>query len=165
MIVEKLFPQYTRWFARHFWWENSFCISCNKATCSHVWKSTRHSFVMISACRMVASDTLELLYYKGIGRQKGRAFDALAQVTERTAVPFLRKNLVPAAKRMGADLLEFAVPKVLNVMSGRKNFKSAAKSVGTQTLRKRLGGGGEQKRSIPPKSLEGNSRPRREIFN
>ncbi len=84
---------------------------------------------------MVASNTLELPYYRGIGRQRGRGFGALAQVIGRTTIPFLRKYIVPAAKRMGADLLEFAVPEVADVVSGMKNFKTAAKSVGRQTLR------------------------------
>ena len=56
---------------------------------------------------MVASNTLELPYYRGIGRQRGRGFGALAQVIGRTALPFLRKYIVPAAKRVGVDLLEF----------------------------------------------------------
>ena len=82
---------------------------------------------------MVASNTPKLPYYKGIARQRGRGFGALAQVIEvigRTAFPFLRKDIVPAAKRVGADLLEFAVPEVADVVSGKKNFKTAAKSVG-----------------------------------
>ena len=112
---------------------------------------------------MVASNTLELPYYKGIGRQRGRGFGALAQVIGRTAIPFLRKYIVPAAKRVGADLLEFAVPEVADVVSGKKNFKTAAKSVGRQTLRKQLGGG-KQKRSIPAKILKRSSRSRRDIF-
>ena len=112
---------------------------------------------------MVASNTLELPYYKGIGRQRGRGFGALAQVIGRTAIPFLRKYIVPAAKRVGADLLEFAVPEVADVVSGKKNFKTAAKSVGRQTLRKQLGGG-KQTRSIPVKSLKRSSRSRKDIF-
>ena len=36
---------------------------------------------------------------------------------------------------MGADLLEFAVPEVVDVVSGRK--KTAAKGVGRQTLRRK----------------------------
>ena len=79
---------------------------------------------------MVASNTLELPYYIGIGRQRGRGFGAPAQVIGRTAIPFLKKYIVPAAKRVGADLLEFAVPEVADVVSGKKNFKTAAKSVG-----------------------------------
>ena len=66
---------------------------------------------------MDASNTLELLYYKSIGRQRGRGFGVLAQVIGRTAIPFFRKYIVPAAKRVGADLLEFAVPEVADVVS------------------------------------------------
>ena len=75
---------------------------------------------------MVASNNLELPYYRGIGHQRGRGFGALAQVIGRTAIPFLRKYIVPAAKRVGADMLEFAVPEVADVISGNKSFKNAA---------------------------------------
>ena len=44
----------------------------------------------------------------------------------------------PAAKRVGADLLEVAVPEIADVVSGRKNVKTAAKSVGKQTLIKTI---------------------------
>ena len=54
---------------------------------------------------------------------------------------FLRKYIVPAAKLVGADLLEFAVPEIAAVVSGNKNFKTAAKGVGIQTLRKQIGDG------------------------
>ena len=90
---------------------------------------------------MVASRQVEIPYYRAVGRQRGRGFGALAQVIGRTAIPFLRKYVVPAAKRVGADLLEFAAPEIGEVISGRKSFKSAAKSVGKQTLRKQLGEG------------------------
>ena len=113
---------------------------------------------------MVASITLELPYYTGIGRQRGRGFGVLPWVTVRIAIPFLGKYFVPAAKRVGADLLEFAVPEVASVVSGKKNMKSAAKSVGRQALRKHLGGDGKQKKSIPPKSFKQNSWSRREFF-
>ena len=113
---------------------------------------------------MVASNTLELPYCKGIGRQKGRGFGAFAQVIGRTAIPFPRKCVVRAAKSVGADLLEFGVPEVAKIFSEKKNIKSAAKSGGKQTLRKQLGGIGKQKRSFPSISLKQNSRPRRDIF-
>ena len=61
-------------------------------------------------CKRVASNTLELPYYKGIGRQRGCAFEALVHVTGRTVIPFLTKYIVPGAKRVGKILLEFAVP-------------------------------------------------------
>ena len=90
---------------------------------------------------MVASRQVEIPYYRGVGRQRGRGFRALAEVIGRSSIPFLRKNIVPAAKRVGADLLEFAEPKIAEVVSNRKNFKTAAKSVGRQTSRKQLGEG------------------------
>ena len=85
------------------------------------------------------------------------------QVIGRTAIPLLRKYIVPAAKCEGADSLEFAVPELADVVSGKKSFKAAAKSLGTQTLRKQHGGG-KQKRSNPVKNLKRSSRSRRGIF-
>ena len=46
---------------------------------------------------------------------------------------------------MGADLLGFAVPEIADIVSGRKNFKSAAKSVGRKPLRKRMGSGSRKR--------------------
>ena len=95
---------------------------------------------------MVASRQVEIPYYRGVGRQRGRGFGALSQVIGRTAIPFLRSYIVPAAKRVGADFLEFAVPEIAEVISGRKSFKSAAKSVGKQTLKKQLGQGNRKRK-------------------
>ena len=61
---------------------------------------------------MVASRREEIPYYRGVGRQRRWGFGALAQVIERTAIPFLRKYVVQAAKRIGADMLEFAAPEI-----------------------------------------------------
>ena len=135
---------------------------------------------------MVASRQVEIPYYRAVGRQRGRGFGALAQVIGRTAIPFLRKYVVPAAKRIGADMLEFAVPEIGEVVSGRKNFKTAAKSVGKKTLKKQLGEGEgsrrrelaygrkgaagvrqaarKHRRIIPTKSTKQSSRSRRDIF-
>ena len=68
---------------------------------------------------MVASRQVEIPYYRAVGRQRGRRFGALAQVIGRTALPVLLKYIVPAAKRVGADLLEFAAPEIGEVFSGR----------------------------------------------
>ena len=127
---------------------------------------------------MVASRQVEIPYYRGVGRQRGRGFGALEQVIGKTAIPFLRKYVVPAAKRVGADLLEFAVPEIAEVVSGRKNFKTAAKSVGKQTLRKQLGewsrravgsasvrqGGSKRRRIFPTRSTKQSSRSPRDIL-
>ena len=116
---------------------------------------------------MVSSRQVAIPNYKGVGRQRGRGFGALAQVIGRTAIPFLRKYIVPAAKRVGADLLEFAVPELAEVVSGRKNFKTAARSVGKQTLKKQLGEGSRKRtasRVIPKESTKQISWSRRDIF-
>ena len=115
---------------------------------------------------MVASRQVEIPFYRGVGRQRQRGFGALAQVIGRTAIPFLRKYIVPAAKRVDADLLEFAVPEIAEFVSGREIFKTAAKSVWRQTLRKQLGSGIRKRsasRVIPTKSAKLISRSRRVI--
>ena len=85
--------------------------------------------------KIVASRQLEIPFYKGIGRQRGRGLGAVAQDIGRTSIPFLRKYIVPAAKRVGADLLEYAAPEIAEVVTGRKKFKTAAKSAGKSTLK------------------------------
>ena len=90
---------------------------------------------------MVASGQVEIPDYRGVGRQHGRGFGALAQVCGRTAIHFLLEYYVQTAKRVGADMLEFAAPEIGKVISDRKSFKTAAKSVGKKTLKKQLGGG------------------------
>ena len=92
---------------------------------------------------------------------------ALAQVIVRTAIPFLRRNIVPAAKCVGVDLLDFAASDIAVVVCGRKILKTAAKSVERETLRKQLGSGSKKKyasRGNPTKSAKQISRSRRDIF-
>ena len=72
----------------------------------------------------------------------------------RSAIPILRKVNVPAAKRLGTDLLELAVPENAEVVSVGRNFKKATKNVGRQTLRKQLGSGGRKK--LQAESLQQN---------
>ena len=127
---------------------------------------------------MVASRQVEIPYYRAVGRQKGRGFEAVAQFIGRTKNPFLRKFVVPAAKRVGADMLEFDVPGFGEVFSGRKSFKEVAKNVGKKTLKKQLGeggrrrkgalgvrqGGSKHRRIIPTKSTKQSSQSRRDVF-
>ena len=90
---------------------------------------------------MVASRHIQIPFCRGIGRQRGWGFGELAQIIGKSAIPLLHKFSVPAAKSVGADLLEFAAPDIAEVFTGRRNFKTAAKSVGRQTLKKQLGSG------------------------
>ena len=116
---------------------------------------------------MVALRQLEIPFHRGVGRQRGRGLGAFAQVIGRTEIPISCKHIVPAAKRVGPDLLEFAVPEIAEVVSGRKNIKTAAKSVGRQTLRKQLSSGSRKRsanRVIPTKSAKQISRSRRDIL-
>ena len=99
-----------------------------------------------------------------VGRQRGKGFGARAQGIGRNAIPFLRKSVVPAPERIGADMSEFAEPEIGEVFSGRKSFKTAAKSVGKQTLEKQLVSGSKQRRIIPTKSTKVSSWSRRDIF-
>ena len=113
---------------------------------------------------MVASRQVEIPYYRAVGRHRERGIRALAQVIGRTAFPFLLKYVVPAAKRIGADMLEFAVAEIGEVNSGRKSIKTVAKSVGKKTLKKQLASGSKQRRTIPKKILLNNPVGREERF-
>ena len=131
------------------------------------WKASNNHFQSKRRYRMVASRQIEIPFYRGVGRQRGRGFGALVQVIGRTAIPFLPKYFGAATKRVVADLLELAVPEITEVVSGRKIIKTAAKSVGRQTLRKQFGSGSRKRsasRVIPTKSAKQISRSRRDIF-
>ena len=78
---------------------------------------------------MVALGQVEILSSRRVGWQHRRRFGALAQVIGRAAIPFLRNYIVPSAERVGADLLEFAVPNIAERVRGRKNFETVATSV------------------------------------
>ena len=45
---------------------------------------------------MVASRQVEIPFYRAVGRQRGWGFGALGEVFGKTALPFLRKYVVPA---------------------------------------------------------------------
>ena len=80
----------------------------------------------------------------------------------------MRRYVVPAAKRVGADLIELAAPEIGNVLAGRKKFKSTATDVGKKTLRKKLGGAKPKKRRIIRKrspKISRRRRTRRDIFS
>ena len=112
---------------------------------------------------MVADSVLP--YFRGYLRQRGRWFAASAQTIGRTAIPFLWRYIVPAAKRVGADLLDIVAPEIF--LTGKK-FKSVAADVGKKTLRKLLGGEKIRKRCIIWRISPKTSRrclTRRDIFS
>ena len=113
---------------------------------------------------MVASRQVEIPYYRGVGREKGRGIGAFVQVFGRTSIPFLRTYVIPATERIGADMLEFAGPEFEEINSGRKSINTAAKDVGKQTRKKQLGSSRKQRRNIATKTTKQSSRSRRDIF-
>ena len=76
---------------------------------------------------MVAQNSANFPIFRGHARQRGRGFGALAQTLGRTAIPFIKKYIVPVAKRIGADLFEIAAPEIGEVVSGRKKLKTFEK--------------------------------------
>ena len=89
---------------------------------------------------MTASRQVRIPVFRGFGRQIGQGFGALAKVLgRRTAFPHLGKYVVPATESRGAGLLEFAVPKNTDNVSGRKVFEITARRLGRQTLKENVG--------------------------
>ena len=76
---------------------------------------------------MVAQNSATFPIFCGHARQRGRCFCSPAQTYWRTAIPFIKKYIVPAAKRIGADLFEIATPEIGEVVSGQKNSKHLQK--------------------------------------
>ena len=77
----------------------------------------------------------------------------------------MRRYIVPAAKRVGSDLFEFAAPEMAEVLSGRKKFRAAANCVRRQTLRKQLASWsrkGTASRVMPTKSAKPTSRSQKD---
>ena len=77
---------------------------------------------------------------------------------------FVRKFVVQAAKRVSADLIDFAAPEIAAFVSGRKRFKGTAKSVGRQSLNKQLGSCSKQRKLFPTKFIEQAGRSSTENF-
>ena len=92
----------------HLWFTTRLVLVFTKAHKIHFQRKLRYKVVVLGQP--------ELPYYRGIGRQSGRRLFALAQVFGRTALPFLGKRVVPAAKHVGSDLLVVSVPEIAEVL-------------------------------------------------
>ena len=68
----------------------------------------------------------DLPYFRGYARQRGTIFGVLTQTIGRTAISFLRRYVIPEAKRLGAALIEIAAPEIGNALTGKKKLKSVA---------------------------------------
>ena len=76
---------------------------------------------------MVAQSSASFPIFRGYARQRRRDFGALAQTLRRTAIPFIKKYIVPAAKRIAANFFEIAAPEIREVVKGQKKLKKFAK--------------------------------------
>ena len=65
--------------------------------------------------KVVDSRHREIPYFRVIGRQRRRGLHAIEQVIGRRAFTCSRKNVVSAAKGVGADWIEFAALEVVGL--------------------------------------------------
>ena len=70
----------------------------------------------------VAQSSAKFPIFHGHARQRGKGFGALAPTLGRTAIPFIKKYVVPAAKGIGAYLFEMAAPEIGEVASSYNNI-------------------------------------------
>ena len=93
-----------------------------------------------------------LPHFSGHYRQRGSGFGALAAGIGRVAIPFARGVILPAAKKLGRELLMSAAPVLIDVAMKKKSPKQALKNTVTKTARKQLGGG-RRRRKTPMNGL------------
>ena len=84
-------------------------------------------------------------HFSSYARQKGAGIGALAVGIGRVALPFARKILLPAVKRIGRDFLSEANPEAIEVATKRKSVKQATKSAIKKTAKRQIGGGAKRK--------------------
>ena len=75
----------------------------------------------------------------------------MAAGIRRVSIPFARRVILPAAKKLGRELLVSAVPELIDVAMKKKSPKQALKNTVTKTARKQLSGG----RRRPKTSMNG----------
>ena len=112
-------------------------------------------------------DSINMPYFKGVPRQRGRGLGALALSVARTAIPIFRNFIVPAAKKVGRDFIKSAVPEIGEVVSGNQSLKRALRSSAKSTIKKQVGGGSvggstsKKRRVTVRRSTRSSSRRRR----
>ena len=80
-------------------------------------------------------------HFSGHYRQRGSGFGALADGLGRFALPLARKFFLPAAKKIGSELLVKGAPELIDVVTIKKSPKQALKNTVKKTVRKQTGGG------------------------
>ena len=85
-------------------------------------------------------------HFSGHYRQRGSSFGALAMAIGRVALPLARKFIVPAAKRIGKELLVQAAPELIDIATRKKTLKQALKNTLKNTIKKQVGAGRSKSR-------------------
>ena len=85
-------------------------------------------------------------------RQRGSDFGALALGIEKVAHPLTRKFVIPAAKKIGEELLLQAAPELIDVATKRKSPKQALKSTVRKIIKMQIGGGRRSRKSHPKRT-------------
>ena len=83
-----------------------------------------------------ANQVTSLPHFSGHYRQRGSGFGALAAGIGRVALPLARRFILPAAKRIGRELLKQGVPELVDVVSKKKSPKQALKNTVSNTIKK-----------------------------
>ena len=90
--------------------------------------------------------------FSGHCRQRGSGFAVLAASIGRVAIPFARRVVLPAAKKLDRELLMSTAPELIDVAMKKKSPKQALKNTITKTARKPLVGG-RRRRKKPMNGL------------
>ena len=93
-----------------------------------------------------ANQVTSLPHFSGHYTQRGSGFGALAAGIGRVALPLARRFILPAAKRIGRELLKQGVPELVDVVSKKKSPKQALKNTVSNTIKKQTGGRAQQQR-------------------
>ena len=84
-----------------------------------------------------ANQATSLPHFSGHYRQRGSGFGALAAGIGRVTLPLARRFILPAAKRIGKELLRQSVPELLDVVSSKKSPKQTLKNTISNTVKKK----------------------------
>ena len=101
--------------------------------------------------------------FSGHYRQRGVGFGALALGIGRVVLPLARKFVIPAAKKIGKELLLQAAPELIEVATKRKSPKQALKSTVRKTIKKQVVGGSRSQKSHPKRTTVLKRKTRRVI--
>lgn len=122
-----------------------------------------YSFIQVDYLKMDGyyQAQVDMPYFKGSARQPGRGLGTMALKVGRTALPILKKYIIPAAKRFGKSLLENAGPEMLEIASGNVKPRQALKRVVGKSVRAQVGGGAAAKKKARKRGGVGKKRGRR----